>query len=95
MDVAARADRVQQVGKSSELRQLNATSDLLAALQAVAIAEAPTGTADSGGLTGSLLSLAGALPSISMHCCKRVTINNMLYVCPVYYAVRIMLVYTC
>lgn len=57
------AETDQQGRQSNELRHLDATSALLAALQAVASAELPAGTTDSGGLTGALQTLAGVLLS--------------------------------
>jgi hypothetical protein len=64
MHGSACADKMQQGRGSTELRQLVATSALLAALRAVADAEGPRGTGHSAGLTGSLQTLAGGLPSL-------------------------------
>lgn len=52
----------QEGRRSDELRQLDATAALLAALQAVAFAETKAGATDGAGLTGALQTLAGAAP---------------------------------
>lgn len=54
------AEPEQEGRRSSELRPLDATAALLAALRAVASAETPAGATDGGGLTDALKTLAGA-----------------------------------